>query len=101
MMRYTDKRLQTIRSAIKDTGKLKLVPSKLNPADIGTRGMSPKTLVENKPFWFNGPRFLELTEKSWPNLHIGDNFADVNRYSSPDKLLKVTGYVIKFKNKWN
>ena len=94
--------------------------------------MFPKTLVENKSFWFNEPRFLGLTEKSWPNLHIGDNFADfqkvnfadlhlkttcalgtsveanmskimnvmdVNRYSLVDKLLKVTGYVIKFKNK--
>ena len=27
------------------------------------------------------------------------NVMDVNRYSSLDKLLKVTGYVIKFKNK--
>ena len=60
---YTDKRLQTIRSAIKDTGELKLVPSKLNPADIGTRGMSPKTLVENKSIWFSVPQFFRTNRE--------------------------------------
>ena len=76
---YADKRLQTIRSVIKDSDKLMLVQSKLNPADIGT---------ENKQFWFNWPGSLGLTEKSWPNLHIGDNFTDSQRSSFADLHLK-------------
>ena len=45
---YTSKRLENIRAIIKNRSELKLVPAKLNPADIGTRGMSPKELSDNK-----------------------------------------------------
>ena len=133
---------------------LKLVPSKLNPADIGTRGMSPKELISEQSIWFHGPPFLLLPDDLWPNLQIGDNFNDydakdvisgidaknndlvkdrivwnatsstlitssctssnknnqmdsvkvsnvinADRFSSLDKLLRVTCYVIRFRNK--
>ena len=43
---HVQKRLEKIRSALKRPydKQLKLVPSKLNPADIGTRGLAPKDL---------------------------------------------------------
>ena len=74
---YVTRRLEKIRSIIK-VSELKLVPSKLNPADIASRGMSPKELSQNESFWFSGPEFLHLPESSWPNLKIGDKFKDYN-----------------------
>ena len=73
--KYVTNRLAKIRAVINDVKSLKLVPSKLNPADIATRGLSPKELVESK-LWFFGPEFLLQNEESWPNLNVGDKFGD-------------------------
>ena len=72
--RYVQERLNKIKNIIK-TESIKLIPSRLNPADIGTRGMTPRELAGNV-FWFFGPDFLLSHESSWPNLNIGDNFGD-------------------------
>lgn len=42
-------------------------PTKENPADIATRGMSTSEL-KNCSLWFNGPEFLKLDRELWPNL---------------------------------
>ena len=132
--KYTNARLQKIKEVIKDVTELRLVPSKFNPADIGTRGMSPKELRNNGQLWFHGPEFLALSEEFWPNLAIGDKFEnykvetnaeanvdktsnlgilvsetvkaknvlnliDAERYSSVQKLYRITGYVLRFVNK--
>ena len=73
--RYVQKRLEKIRKTIVNFGELKLVPSKWNPADIGTRGLTPQKLCESD-LWFYGPSFLAADESAWPNLQIGDNFKD-------------------------
>ena len=70
---YTNRRLQKIRTIIINNEKLKLVPSRLNPADIATRGMSPKVLSENK-LWFYGPQFLSMPASFWPSLRVGEKF---------------------------
>ena len=70
---YIAKRLKKIRQVIAPE-QLKLVPSKLNPADIASRGMTPKQLVENKTFWFEGPAFIKKKKELWPDLKIGDKF---------------------------
>ena len=70
---YTNRRLQKIRAIIINNEKLKLVPSRLNPADIATRGMSPKALSENK-LWFYGPQFLSMPASFWPSLRVGEKF---------------------------
>lgn len=41
------------------------VSSNLNPADIASRGASPKELMENIQWW-NGPEFLSKTPENWP-----------------------------------
>ena len=79
--RYTNTRLEKIRTIITNKDMLKLIPSKLNPADIGTRGLSPKDLSESK-LWYLGPEMLMLPEKSWPNLQIGDKFGDYDGKNS-------------------
>lgn len=40
------------------------VPSKLNPADIVSRGCSAKEL--SSTIWFNGPAFLQSHRSNWP-----------------------------------
>ena len=36
--------------------------------------MSPKELLGVRKFWFGGPEYLKESEKSWPDLEIGDKF---------------------------
>uniref|UniRef100_A0A914PDM6 Integrase catalytic domain-containing protein n=1 Tax=Panagrolaimus davidi TaxID=227884 RepID=A0A914PDM6_9BILA len=43
------------------------VPGKLNPADIGTRGISIDEL-KNDCRWLNGPEFLKKSSDSWPKI---------------------------------
>jgi hypothetical protein len=44
------------------------VPSKLNPADLCSRGVCPEKLINNK-LWFSGPVFL-LQQSDWMKLLI-------------------------------
>ena len=73
---YVQHRLIRVHKLI-DVGNLLLVPSKMNPADIATRGFTPLQLVDNM-FWRHGAEFLTLPKTSWPHLHVGDNFNSCN-----------------------
>ena len=42
------------------------VPTDLNPADLGTRGMTARELTESSKWW-NGPDFLQCPEAEWPD----------------------------------
>ena len=74
---YAQQRLIQIREFISDFEKFKLVPSKLNPVDLGTKKLSPKELFSSK-LWFSGPQFLRLLRNCWPDLHVGENFSNYN-----------------------
>ena len=41
------------------------IPSKLNPADLASRGCTVQTLLTTK-YWFSGPSFLWQAEELWP-----------------------------------
>ena len=71
---YVQSRLNKIREVIGEK-KFLLIPSKLNPADIGTRGLRPCQLVDCK-LWHQGPDFLDCNKEFWPNLKNGDIFSD-------------------------
>lgn len=43
------------------------VPSKLNPADLVSRGATVEEIRNNQQ-WFHGPSFLKTPHESWPNL---------------------------------
>ena len=45
------------------------VPTKANPADHLTRGLSPGQLGTNS-LWWTGPEFLLLTETEWPAVRL-------------------------------
>ena len=70
---YVQRRLKKIRDVIKEFDYFKLVPSKMNPADIATRGLSP-LLLSNYDLWFFGHEFLYSPSSEWPNLQAGDDF---------------------------
>ena len=84
------------------------VPSNLNPADHGTRGLKSTDITVK---WTKGPRFLTENAQHWPtrpNSSSADNvcaFAsakyppvllDLRRFSSWLRLFKTTAQVIRF-----
>lgn len=91
------------------------VPTKENPADDATRGTPAE--FNHKSRWFQGPAFLRQTEQEWP-LHDfksagklpeekskeqvvaaateGKALIDLQRFSSWERLLRVTARVVTF-----
>ena len=41
------------------------VPTAVNPADLGTRGLTVEELASTD-LWWNGPEFLKKSKKDWP-----------------------------------
>jgi transposase InsO family protein len=46
--------------------RVRHVPGKLNPADLGTRGTATMTDLGSHSTWQDGPAFLRLPEDQWP-----------------------------------
>ncbi|XP_070537448.1 uncharacterized protein [Ptychodera flava] len=109
--------------------EVKYCPTKDNPADLLTRGITASEL-KNSDLWWKGPHWL--SDGDWPICDIFDSkvllqheainqpdkpsmsttspadktvefgihkLIDANRYSSLRKLLHVTAYVLKFTSK--
>ena len=47
----------------------KYVPTELNPADYGSRGMNVSEMKDSQQWWF-GPEFLTKSKDSWPEEKI-------------------------------
>ena len=89
------------------------VPSKLNPADDLTRGL---TVDEMHGRWMHGPSYLKLPKSQWPSEIIGAPKEDPERknekfifavtnmepviqpqkYSNWNRLVRVTAYCLRF-----
>ncbi|XP_060559755.1 uncharacterized protein LOC132719842 [Ruditapes philippinarum] len=105
--------------ALSENRKWNYCPTKENPADLLTRGISV-THFKNSNLWFHGPTWL-TTPDSWPVWQEKDtyvtmttfidpatkpkdtilplsniSFIDMSRFSSLRKLLRVTAYVLRF-----
>lgn len=104
-----------------DLEKWRHVNGTENPADIISRGLNPKDLVDNR-IWYHGPNFLynenlkiiepvemlefsEIPEIKPNNIVLAntqsetEKFDILNRYSCFNKLRKVVAYMIRFKNR--
>nr|XP_012136214.1 PREDICTED: uncharacterized protein LOC105661951 [Megachile rotundata] len=87
-----------------------------NPADLITRGSTPKLLAINE-LWWSGPGWLKSESDLWPqsleeivnipdqkksivsvNIVTFDNNDLIERYSDIDRLLRVTAYCLRFIN---
>ena len=117
---WVQNRVDKIRK-ITSTDNWFYVPTNLNPADITTRD-NIKNFNENK-LWWNGPEYLYSNKNDWPsqqylipsnvateekvittNINVVKDISNVNigeviqieRFSSFKKLLRVTGYVLRF-----
>ncbi|GFQ83656.1 integrase catalytic domain-containing protein [Trichonephila clavata] len=92
---------------------------KQNPADLLTRGITRRELI-NSEKWWNGPEWLKDSENLWPNLEgfesidsetvelksslivnltiTREKIIDPDKYSSLLKLPRVTAYIFRFVN---
>ena len=101
---------------------LKYVASEYNPADCLTRGLTFNEFVSKKELWFQGPPWISGSSEEWPTCSLDclseqskqlignkpDVFSycitsfqetdviSIDRYSSLNKLFRVTAYVYKF-----
>ena len=87
------------------------VPTDMNPADIGTRGISIEGLISS--IWFPGPPFLRESIDSWPMqpsfvqseeaisaaVSVQPPLIDWDRFSRYDKLRRVVAYLLRVKNR--
>ncbi|XP_055943575.1 uncharacterized protein LOC129974831 [Argiope bruennichi] len=93
-------------------------PGVENPADRLTRGVSAGSL-KNDDMWWSGPPWLKAPQSDWPQQKLrvqdesipekkivvhttivkDDPLIDISRFSSLNKLLRVTAYVLRFLGK--
>jgi hypothetical protein len=107
---YICNRVEEIQQ-LTDISNWRHVPTDANPADLGSRGVSPRQL-ERSSLWWHGPPFLTMTEDQWPknsyscvelpevrvslNIRHLENVIPFENYSNYNKLLRVTAYVLRF-----
>ena len=97
-------------------------PGRDNPADLGTRGLIAAKLEKSDLWWHIGLEWLRVPKEDWPErqeieekpestkelkkavvstVKVSDevnieNVIDVCRYSSKEKLVRVTAFVLRF-----
>lgn len=90
------------------------VRSAENPADLISRGVDPRTIIEST-LWWNGPSWLLMFQSEWPTESSSDcdieipesrpkislvagleHFDIFSRYSSYHKLSRVIAYCLRF-----
>lgn len=99
-----------------NTSEWRYIPTNLNPADIGSRGLNAKQL-KNCKLWWSGPSFLLHQDKStWPTqptqihehdlpetkvqCHVNASLSQfssfIERFSDFTKLQRASAYILRF-----
>ena len=77
-----------------DSSQWRYVPSRLNPADIATRGnVQVKQLLQPENMWLNGPEFLKLTKEHWPHDIAVSNCLPERKNEKKQKSLDYRGNI--------
>ena len=100
--------------------RLRFIQTTLNPADLLTRGLPYNTFITKMSFWKHGPEFIQKIPIDWSSKTIGclservktllscsavaisvvqEPILPIDKYSSLDKLFRVTSLVYQFVNK--
>lgn len=119
---FVGNRIREIRQ-LTDPQQWLFVPGHLNPADLPSRGCSPQHLQKTR--WWEGPDWLRLTEKEWPQSTISINENEVDsekrrnvvsakntevvsvikqlatRISSMSKITRIIAWILRFQPKAN
>jgi hypothetical protein len=95
---------------------VRYVPTKMNPADLATRGLTTAELKAAE-LWWKGPKFLQGTETDWPETvpvkqapepeldeqvsvlqaqAVDECSIDPAKFSSWNRLLRVTAWIYRF-----
>ncbi|MCP9263590.1 Integrase core domain containing protein [Dirofilaria immitis] len=97
--KFVQNRVEEIRKA---KFLLRYIPSKYNPVDIATKGLSLAKLG-NYETWWNGPSWLAKEETNWPQWEYNfEGLIDASRFSKWSRLLRATALGVeihKFHNK--
>ena len=86
------------------------VKGTMNPADIGTGGVTVSQLLESE--WLKGPAWLERNPSSWPEqvtlvddddivlmVNPAENVIDWSRFNNYKKMVNVVAYCLRFRSK--
>lgn len=108
---FISRRVELIRKYL-CTDNWGYIPSAENPADLLTRGVNAKKLGESPLWWFGPPciRSAEAVSNASPRIFVEPQNVDIVclsavycepmflflRYSSFNKLLRVTSYCLRF-----
>lgn len=71
---YVANRVSSIQT-ITDIKRWRHINGKENPADLLTRGISPKELIDNQ-LWLHGPEWLILPQDQWPESNVMQEIAN-------------------------
>ncbi|XP_063697861.1 uncharacterized protein LOC134828804 [Culicoides brevitarsis] len=90
------------------------VSGKMNPADLGSRGLTVKKLLESD-LWFHGPEFLKKPSSEWPKrtiqpttleakihtlqIKVFRSIIDFTRFSSYYTLIRTIACCLRWKTK--
>ena len=94
------------------------VHTEQNPADLLTKGLSYNKYLQNRKLWLEGPDWLTNEFDKWPKyplmsispehknkinvnyvsevIKVNTGILDIDKFSSYEKLLKITSYLFKF-----
>lgn len=76
------------------------VPTKDNPADLATRGVTPAELCSSR-LWWNGPPWLSQSEDAWPPLHPEDaSLPDPPRKAMTSRITEPEDHIVTHCSNW-
>ena len=73
----------------------RFVPGDMNPADLPSRGCSPKELLKSK--WWEGPKWLLDDQENWPNQ---EGIVDEDKVDSERKRISTTTLISSSDHLW-